>query len=133
VYQRAYAGDRYPSPEHQRSLWHDRYRYQPREELTRQRFGAPVRPGFRGGPGGEPQRMGPPGPRELPPPPHDNGMRNDREPHDRGRGHDDGRGHGDHESRDHGDRGRDDRGGDRGHDRDRGNDDRRDDRGRARW
>jgi len=37
AYQRAYAGERYPvAPEHQRSIQSEHYRYQPREEVTRQ-------------------------------------------------------------------------------------------------
>jgi hypothetical protein len=39
AYQRSYGGDRYPAPEHQRSIRSTQYRYQPREEVTRQHFG----------------------------------------------------------------------------------------------
>jgi hypothetical protein len=115
VYQRGYSGDRYPrAPEHQHSIRSEQYRYQPREDVTRQHFGHPgnqVNPGNRGNPGnwrGEPQRP-PPAPARPPAQeprhdngrpnqrePHDNGRRNDRDPHDRGQGHDhdnDGRGH----------------------------------------
>jgi hypothetical protein len=39
VYQRGYAGGRYPhAPEHQHSIRAEQYRYRPREEVTRTRF-----------------------------------------------------------------------------------------------
>ncbi|HEX9050332.1 MAG TPA: hypothetical protein VF841_07370 [Anaeromyxobacter sp.] len=48
VYQRRYAGDRYPgAPEQQQAIRATRYGYHPREEVTRQHFGEP--PGARGG------------------------------------------------------------------------------------
>src|SRR5690606_8526677 len=54
AYQRNYSGDRYPrSPEHQHSIRQTHYRYQPREEVTRQRFGD------HGGWRGEHDRRGP--------------------------------------------------------------------------
>ena len=37
-YQRQYSGTRYPRPEQQAQLHTDRYRYQPREEVSRQRY-----------------------------------------------------------------------------------------------
>lgn len=60
VYQRQYAGDRYPrAPEQQYSIRSEQYRYRPREVVTRQRF---EERGGRGGPREE--RGGPGGPRE---------------------------------------------------------------------
>lgn len=38
VYQRQYAGDRYPRVEQQHALRNQHYRYQPREEVVRQRY-----------------------------------------------------------------------------------------------
>lgn len=55
AYQRQYSGDRYPrAPEHQRSIRSERYRYQAREQVTRERFEPPGHRGARG----EPERRG---------------------------------------------------------------------------
>ena len=56
-YQRAYAGPRYPSPERQRALATEHYRYRPRDPVVRQHFegssgrGTPMAPRERGGRG----------------------------------------------------------------------------------
>jgi hypothetical protein len=81
VYQRSYARDRYPAPEHQHAIRSEQYRYEPREEVTRQHFAPPGNAGHPGGWHAEPQREGPP------PHAHDGGQRNDTEPHDRGGHH----------------------------------------------
>jgi hypothetical protein len=111
VYQRSYAGDRYPGAEHQHSIRSERYPYQPREDVTRQHYAPAGSPGHPGSWHAEPQHQGPPSHRQAPPPhhqapaehrpaahqpPHDNGRRNDVEPHDRGRQHheEEGRGRG---------------------------------------
>jgi hypothetical protein len=74
AYQRAYAGDRYPvAPEHQHSIRAENYRYQPREEVTRQHFVQPGNPGLHRGWQAEPQRQGPPPPRPGAPPPQEHG------------------------------------------------------------
>lgn len=94
AYQRAYSGDRYPRElEHQHSIRNERYQYQPREEVTRQHYGQHGYPGNGGNYRAEPQRQPPPperGPAQQPR--HDNGQRNDLEPHDRGREHENDRG-----------------------------------------
>jgi hypothetical protein len=101
VYQRGYGGDRYPAPEHQHAIRSEQYRYQPREEVTRQHFSPPASRGNPGGWRAEPERRGPP-PQALPAaqPRHDDGRqrddgrRNDHDPHGRGGEHEDeGRGH----------------------------------------
>lgn len=57
LYQRRYAGDRYPrSFEQQRAIRSERYRYRPREAIAREQY---QRPGDRGGARYEPQRRGP--------------------------------------------------------------------------
>ena len=107
AYQRAYAGDRYPREmEHQHQIRAEQYRYQPREDVTRQHYyGQPGNPGRPGEWHGEPQHQGPPPPtrpaaQPAPPqpPPHDPGRHGDVDPHARGQGHDDqghdGEGHG---------------------------------------
>jgi len=66
VYQRAYAGDRYPAPENQHSIRSEHYRYQPREEVTRQHLGQPGNSGHE---------------------PHDKGGRHEGEGEGRGHGH----------------------------------------------
>ncbi len=64
VYQRSYAGDRYPREvEQQRAIHAERYRYQPHEPATRQHYGDAG--GWRGGPA-----RPPPGNRAPPPAPH---------------------------------------------------------------
>lgn len=97
VYQREYAGDRYPAaPERQHAIRSEQYRYRPREEVTRQHYGPPGDPGHHGGWRDEPHRQGPP-PHRPAAQPHDDGPRGDREPHDRDRDHEHegrGRGHG---------------------------------------
>ena len=61
VYQRQYAGDRYPRAEQQHELRNRHYRYQPREEVVRQRYqeqaAAPSRAGPQGDPPGARARM----------------------------------------------------------------------------
>ena len=107
----SYSGDRYPrAPEHQHSIRSEQYRYRPREDVTRQHF-VPGNRGQHDNPGhpgagwrGEPQRQAPPQRPEVRQPTHDNGRRNDREPHDRGRGNENGRDHGN--GRDHDNEGR---------------------------
>ena len=92
TYQRRYSGDRYPRAfEQQRSIRSNNYRYQPREQVTREHFqpGPPQRQGVRA----EPQGHGGPAPRAEP----RRDVREDRA----------------------GPRGRDGRDDDRGHDRDR--------------
>ncbi len=83
-YQRSYSGDRYPrAPEHQQAIRSERYRYQPREEATRQHFGERGNPGHDQG-------------RERGNPGHDNGRGDHGNPHDNGREHENegrGRGH----------------------------------------
>lgn len=44
VYQRPYAGDRYPSPDEQRRLQGRQYRYTPREPVARAHLAPPVQP-----------------------------------------------------------------------------------------
>jgi hypothetical protein len=79
AYQRAYAGERYPAAEHQHSIRAEHYRYEPREEVTRQHYA---------------------------PPPHDHGRGHD-DAHDHGRGHDrDAPDHGREHDRDPHDHGR---------------------------
>jgi hypothetical protein len=110
VYQRAYAGDRYPAAEHQHALRSEHYRYEPREEVTRQHFAPPGNPGQHRGWSGEPQRHEPASASGAAP--YDRGHGAQPQPaaqpgHDEGRGHghehDQGRGHGpEHEhDRDH--------------------------------
>ncbi len=71
VYQRAYPADRYPhAPEHQHSIRSERYRYQPREAVTRQHYGYP------GSSRAEPQRPAHPGSPAQPRP------RDERQGHD---------------------------------------------------
>jgi hypothetical protein len=54
VYQRQYAGDRYPrAADQQQSIRSEQYRYQPREAVTQQHFQQP------GSPGAAPQRQAP--------------------------------------------------------------------------
>ena len=95
AYQRAYAGDRYPvAPEHQHSIRSEHYRYQPREEVTREHFVPPGNPDHHGGWHPEPQRQAPPPPRPAAQPEHDHGRGDDHGQHERGREHEDERGHG---------------------------------------
>lgn len=55
VYQRRYAGDRYPrAVEQQRSIRSTSYGYRPREDFSRRHDAGPG-PAYRGGPGGRPQ------------------------------------------------------------------------------
>jgi hypothetical protein len=57
VYQRRFAGDRYPqAPEQQREIRATRYGYEPRDPVTREHYGPPVPPGQRGRPHGERER-----------------------------------------------------------------------------
>jgi hypothetical protein len=96
VYQRGYTGDRYPREmEHQHAIRTEQYRYQPREDVTREHYGH-GNPGRPGEWHGEPQRQAPPPDRAAPPQgQHDHGRQGNVDPHDRGRGHDgEGRGHG---------------------------------------
>ncbi len=87
TYQRAYAGDRYPSaPEHQRSIQSERYRYQPREEVTREHFAAAGNPGRHEGGQAGPQRHGPPPPQPAARPGQEHGRGGD--PRGGGREHD---------------------------------------------
>lgn len=88
VYQRSYAGDRYPrAPEHQHSIRSENYRYRPREGVTRERFGD------RGGWRGEPDRRGPGEHRSPAGPPRRDDHRPDR--HDEhGHGHGNGNANG---------------------------------------
>jgi hypothetical protein len=79
VYQRSYAGDRYPhETAQQHAIRSVQYRYQPREVVTRRQYGNPSV--WRG----EPQRQAP-APRGTPAPPP---------PRHEGRGHEDERGRG---------------------------------------
>ena len=82
MYQREYAGERYPSWEHQRQIRSENYRYRPREPVAREHFQERGMAGP-GGPRGEPPRMaGPGGPRGEPP-----RMAPGQQPQERGRGH----------------------------------------------
>lgn len=54
VYQRQYAGDRYPRAEQQHELRNRHYRYQPREEVVRQRYQEQAAAPSRAGPQGDP-------------------------------------------------------------------------------
>ena len=57
IYQRQYAGDRYPrAAEQQQSIRSENYRYQPREAVTQQHFQQQGKPGSRGA---APQRQAP--------------------------------------------------------------------------
>ncbi|HSC00806.1 MAG TPA: hypothetical protein VLE45_12885, partial [Burkholderiaceae bacterium] len=57
VYQRQYAGDRYPTGEQQRAIRQQQYRYEPRDAHVRERLAAEVRQdGERDQPGGAPAR-----------------------------------------------------------------------------
>jgi hypothetical protein len=95
VYQRGYAGDRYPrAPEHQHSIRSEQYRYRPREAVTRARF---ERDGDHGRWRGEPERRGPHDERRSAPPSHDKGRESHGGRHDDRGGHereDEGRGRG---------------------------------------
>lgn len=86
VYQREYAGDRYPREmEERQSIRSEHYRYRPREPVTRQHYrqGPPARPPAGPPPRGPAARPGPPGPQVQPgqppqrrppqPAPHDRG------------------------------------------------------------
>ncbi|WP_242344134.1 hypothetical protein [Anaeromyxobacter terrae] len=113
VYQRGYAGDRYPrAPEMQREIRSEHYRYRPREEVTRTRFEPYEGPG-RGPPRAEPYPQGPDHRRWSGPPPRDDRRGDDRRGND-GRGNDRrGNDPGPHDNgQRHGDEGRG-----RGHDR----------------
>ena len=79
VYQRRYSGDRYPREvEQQHSIRSERYRYQPREEVTRQHF----QQQGPGGPRAEPQRQERPQRQPMQP----QMQRGQAGQHDRGRG-----------------------------------------------
>jgi hypothetical protein len=95
VYQRQYAGDRYPrAPEQQYSIRSEQYRYRPREAMTRQHF---EERGGRGGPRDDPRWRGPAQERSMArPPPQGDGRQNrpaapgrgrERENEERGQGH----------------------------------------------
>jgi hypothetical protein len=101
VYQREYAGDRYPRGfEHQQQIRSDSYRYRPRETAAREHFQSPGGPGFRRA---EPPMRMAPGPQQ---------------PQERGRGHGpEQREHRDDRRDDRRDDHRDDRGDDHGHGR----------------
>jgi hypothetical protein len=95
VYQRGYAGDRYPhSPEHQQSIRSEHYRYRPREAVTRTRFEPHGNPN----PGhsrAQPYPQAPDHHRGSARPPQENGRGNYPGQHDNGRRHEnEGRGHG---------------------------------------
>jgi hypothetical protein len=105
AYQRAYAGDRYPSaPERQHSIRSEQYRYRPREPVTRAGL-EPYRSPDPGHSRAQPYPQAPDHPRTSAPPPQEHGRGNHAGPHDDDRRHgDEGRGHGD-ASRGHGDEG----------------------------
>lgn len=70
VYQRAYGGERYPSPDEQRRLQQQQYRYQPREPVARAHLAVPAQPH------GQPA-VRPPTPPQ-PPSPHTDGRAHER-------------------------------------------------------
>ena len=71
VYQRHYAGDRYPRAEHQRVIRREHYHYQPRDHVVRERYQQHTAP--------QPQAQVPPGSQNRPDSPREQRPQRERE------------------------------------------------------